>query len=130
MPPPPPPSTVPVPGPRPRPLFWVAQLLRFGWLQARACAFAVCMFAGFALSAVGSYIVRAWRLLDLEPVRYRAAATTAVAVAVYLDFLTHHWLPDLRVPLAVLLVTVSFVLAASWKRPGRAEPDRAVSDSR
>lgn len=279
MTPPPPPPTLPVPGPRPRPLFWAAQLLRFGWLQARACAFAVCMFAGFALSAVvplplprydalllyavaltalfwglrlesgreiaaiagfhvvglafelfkvrmgswsypepawtvvwgvplysgfmyaavGSYIVRAWRLLDLELVRYRAAATTAVAVAVYLNFLTHHWLPDLRVPLAVLLVavtwgtwvrftvgaqrlrmplslsflligvflwiaenvstlldawryphqeqvwalvhpaklgawallvTVSFVLVASWKRPGRAEPDRSVSDSR
>ncbi|OKI15961.1 hypothetical protein A6A08_10215 [Nocardiopsis sp. TSRI0078] len=253
--------------------------MRFAWLQAQACAFAVCMFAGFALSAVvplplprydallvyavaltalfwglrlesgreiaaiagfhvvglafelfkvrmgswsypepawtvvwgvplysgfmyaavGSYIVRAWRLLDLELVRYRAAATTAVAVAVYLNFLTHHWLPDLRVPLAVLLiavtwgtwvrytvggqrlriplslsflligvflwiaenvstlldawryphqaqvwalvhpaklgawallVTVSFVLVASWKRPGRTKEDQPVPNSR
>ncbi|MGW9350244.1 Uncharacterized membrane protein YoaT, DUF817 family [Nocardiopsis flavescens] len=168
--------------------FPLAQLVRFGLLEARACAFAVCMFTGFALSAavplpvprydalllyavaltalfwalrletgreiaaiagfhvvglafelfkvhmgswsypeaawsvvwgvplysgfmyaaVGSYIVRAWRLLDLGLENYRPRAVTAVAVAIYANFLTHHWLPDLRVPLALLLV------AATW----------------
>ncbi|MCY9784752.1 DUF817 domain-containing protein [Nocardiopsis sp. EMB25] len=172
----------------PRLLYVLAQLLRFAWLQARACAFAACMFVGMAAStvvplplprydalllyavavtavfwglrlesgreiaaiagfhvvglafelvkvrlgswsypeqawtvlwgvplysgfmyaAVGSYIVGAWRLLELSLVGYRARATTAVAVAIYLNFLTHHWLPDLRALLAVVLIVVTW----------------------
>ncbi|KOX23850.1 DUF817 domain-containing protein [Nocardiopsis sp. NRRL B-16309] len=175
--------------PRPLVRHGAAQLLRFGWAQARACAFAVGIFAGLALSAavplpiprydalllygvaltaafwilrletgrevlailgfhvvglalevfkvhvgswsypgdawtkvagvplysgfmyaaVGSYIVRAWRLLDLELTDYRPVATTAVAVLVYANFFTHHWLPDVRVWLAAALV------AATWR---------------
>ncbi|WP_116244375.1 DUF817 domain-containing protein [Nocardiopsis sp. FIRDI 009] len=172
----------------PPPRHLLSQLLRFAWLQARACAFAVCMFAGMAAStavplplprydalllyavavtavfwglrlesgreiaaiagfhvvglafelakvrlgswsypeqawtvlwgvplysgfmyaAVGSYIVRAWRLLELSLVDYRARATTAVAIAIYLNFLTHHWLPDFRVLLTVALIAVTW----------------------
>jgi uncharacterized membrane protein YoaT (DUF817 family) len=167
----------------------VAQLLRFAWLEARACAFAVVIFAGLALStvvplpvarydallvygvgatlafwalrletgrevlgtlafhvvglafevvkvrlgswsypedavtkvagvplysgfmyaAVGSYIARAWRLLDLRLTAYRPVATAVLAVAIYANFLTHHVLPDARLLLALLLV------AATWR---------------
>jgi len=167
----------------------VAQLLRFAWLEARACAFAVVIFAGLALStvvplpiarydalllygvvatltfwalrletgrevlgtlafhvvglvfevlkvrlgswaypedavtkvagvplysgfmyaAVGSYIARAWRLMDLRLTRYRPWPTAVLAAAVYANFLTHHFLPDVRVVLALLLV------AATWR---------------
>ena len=166
-----------------------AQLLRFAWLEARACAFAVVIFAGLALStvvplpvarydalllygivatlafwalrletgrevlgtaafhvvglafevlkvrlgswaypeealtkvggvplysgfmyaAVGSYIARAWRLMDLRLTRYRPWPTAVLAAAVYANFVTHHFLPDARVVLALLLV------AATWR---------------
>ncbi|WP_304451205.1 DUF817 domain-containing protein [Nocardiopsis sp. YSL2] len=175
--------------PRPLVRHGAGQLLRFGWAQARACAFAVGIFAGLALSsvvplpiprydalliygvaltaafwllrletgrevlailgfhavglalelfkvhvgswsypgdawtkiggvplysgfmyaAVGSYVVRAWRLLDLRLAGYRPVATTAVAVLVYANFFTHHWLPDVRVWLAAALI------AATWR---------------
>ena len=167
----------------------VAQLLRFAWLEARACAFAVVIFAGLALStvvplpiarydallvygiaatlafwalrletgrevlgtaafhvvglafevlkvrlgswaypeeavtkiggvplysgfmyaAVGSYIARAWRLMDLRLTRYRPWPTAVLAAAIYANFVTHHFLPDVRVVLALLLV------AATWR---------------
>lgn len=40
------------PGPAGRARHAVAQLMRFGWLEARACAFAVVIFAGLALSTL------------------------------------------------------------------------------
>jgi len=168
--------------------FVAAQLVRFGWLEARACTFAVALFAGLAVStvvelpvprydalllyglvvtvlfwlvgletareiaviavfhliglvfelvkvrlgswsypepaltkfggvplysgflyaAVGSYVCRAWRLFDLRLSSYRPLATGLAAGAIYLNFITHHWLPDLRWPLAAVL------LATTW----------------
>lgn len=175
--------------------FWCVQLLRFAWLEARSCAFAVALFAGLACSrflaatvdvplwfpvyrydalllygigltlafrlaglestrdlaavglchavglafelvkvrlgswsypepaalvvagvplysgfmyaAVGSYVCRAWSLLRLTVTGYRPLATGLVAAAIYLNFLTHHWLPDLRWPLAAALLLVT-----------------------
>ncbi|WP_232306737.1 DUF817 domain-containing protein [Thermobifida cellulosilytica] len=66
------------------------------------------LYSGFMYAAVGSYVARAWRLLDLRLTGYRRAATAAVAAAVYLNFFAHHWLPDLRALLAVA------VLAVTW----------------
>ena len=64
------------------------------------------LFAGFMYAAVGSYICQAWRRFDLRVHRYPALGTTLVAVLVYANFYTHHWLPDLRVALAVLGIVV------------------------
>jgi uncharacterized membrane protein YoaT (DUF817 family) len=61
------------------------------------------LYGGFLYAAVGSYVCRAWHLLDLEPVRYRPRAMALVAAAVYAGFFTHHWLPDMRRPPAALL---------------------------
>jgi uncharacterized membrane protein YoaT (DUF817 family) len=59
--------------------------------------FGVPLFAGFMYASVGSYIIQIWRLMDLR-VRhhppYWMAAT--VAVLIYLNFFTHHFIPDLR----------------------------------
>ena len=59
------------------------------------------LFSGFMYAAVGSYICQAWRRFDLRVTRYPAVPTTLVAVAIYANFFTHHWIVDLRVPLAV-----------------------------
>jgi uncharacterized membrane protein YoaT (DUF817 family) len=67
--------------------------------------FGVPLFSGFMYAAVGSYIIQAWRLLDLR-VRhhppYWMAAT--VAILIYLNFFTHHFIPDLRWYLSALVL--------------------------
>jgi uncharacterized membrane protein YoaT (DUF817 family) len=60
------------------------------------------LYSGFMYAAVGSYICQAWRRFDLRVTRYPAVPTTLVAVAIYANFFTHHWIVDLRVPLAVV----------------------------
>jgi uncharacterized membrane protein YoaT (DUF817 family) len=59
------------------------------------------LFSGFMYAAVGSYICQAWHRLDLRVERYPAIAAAVVALGIYANFFTHHWIPDLRVPLAV-----------------------------
>ncbi|HEY3001305.1 MAG TPA: DUF817 domain-containing protein [Kribbellaceae bacterium] len=69
------------------------------------------LFAGFMYAAVGSYICQAWRRLDLRVSGYRPVLTTVCAVLIYANFYTHHWIADLRVPIAVLLLVV---LRRTW----------------
>ncbi|MFE9023763.1 DUF817 domain-containing protein [Streptomyces sp. NPDC007808] len=65
------------------------------------------LYGGFLYAAVGSYVCRAWRLFDLELVRYRPRSTALVAAAVYVNFFSHHWLPDARWLLAGLLLAAT-----------------------
>jgi len=55
------------------------------------------LFAGFMYAAIGSYIVQAWRLLDMR-IRhhppYWMAAT--IAILIYVNFFTHHYIGDYR----------------------------------
>lgn len=55
------------------------------------------LFSGFMYAAVGSYIIQAWRLLDLR-VRHHPPYWMAalVAVLIYVNFFTHHALGDAR----------------------------------
>ncbi|TYC22446.1 MULTISPECIES: DUF817 domain-containing protein [unclassified Micromonospora] len=58
---------------------------------------AVPLFSGFMYAAVGSYLVRVNRLFDLRFVRYpRRWATAVVAAAIYANFFTNHYVPDIR----------------------------------
>ena len=76
--------------------------------------FGVPLYSGFLYAAVGSYVLAAWRLFDLRISGYRPVATAAVAVAIYVNLITHHWLPDLRWPLAALLVAVTWGAAVHF----------------
>ncbi|MFI1439750.1 DUF817 domain-containing protein [Streptomyces fructofermentans] len=69
------------------------------------------LYGGFLYSAVGSYCCRAWRIMDLSLSRYRPRTMAVLAAAVYLNFFTHHWLPDVRLLLAVLLLAAT---AGTW----------------
>ena len=59
--------------------------------------FGVPLFSGFMYAAVGSYIIQSWRLLDLRirhhPPYWMAAL---IALAIYANFFTHHYIADLR----------------------------------
>ncbi len=59
--------------------------------------FGVPLFSGFMYAAVGSYIIQAWRLLDLR-VRHHPPywMSAIVAVAIYANFFTHHYIGDYR----------------------------------
>jgi len=61
------------------------------------------LFSGFMYAAVGSYIMQAWRLFDLRIERHPPYwMTTLIAVAIYLNFFTHHALGDYRWTLAAI----------------------------
>ena len=64
------------------------------------------LYSGFQYAAVASYVIAAWRLLRLRFTRYPSRAPAlALAAAIYANFFTHHWLPDLRwLLMAVTLV--------------------------
>ncbi|MCA0157367.1 DUF817 domain-containing protein [Tsukamurella sp. M9C] len=66
------------------------------------------LYAGFMYAAVGSYVCQAFRRFDLTVSRYRTGAVLVLALAAYANFFTHHFLPDLRVVIALgfLVVTV------------------------
>jgi uncharacterized membrane protein YoaT (DUF817 family) len=55
------------------------------------------LFSGFMYAAVGSYIARAWRLFDFQFSRYPPVwATVVLAIAIYVNFFSHHYIGDLR----------------------------------
>lgn len=59
--------------------------------------FGVPLFSGFMYAAVGSYIIQAWRLFDLK-IKHHPPYWMAIVVAVliYLNFFTHHYVGDFR----------------------------------
>ncbi|MEJ3405763.1 DUF817 domain-containing protein [Rathayibacter sp. YIM 133350] len=70
------------------------------------------LFSGFMYAAVGSYMVRVYRLFDLRFTRYpRRWITAIIAAAIYANFFTHHYIWDLR---WLLLAAVG----VAWWRTG------------
>lgn len=65
------------------------------------------LFSGFMYAAVGSYMVRVYRLFDLRFDRYpRRWVTALIAAGIYLNFFAHHFWIDLR----WLLIAAVFVV--------------------
>ncbi|MGH1559462.1 DUF817 family protein [Caulobacter segnis] len=63
------------------------------------------LFTGFMYACVGSYIARIWRLFDITFERYPPFWSTHIlAVLIYANFFTHHYMIDLRVGLFALSV--------------------------
>lgn len=67
------------------------------------------LFSGFMYAAVGSYIARAWRVLHLRFTYYpHRAATVVLALFIYINFFTHHYVYDIRYVL-FLAVAVLYI---------------------
>jgi uncharacterized membrane protein YoaT (DUF817 family) len=78
------------------------------------------LFSGFMYAAVGSYMVRVYRLFDLGFERYpRRWLTAVVAAAIYANFFTHHWWWDARWVL-LLAVVLLWARATLYARVWRA----------
>jgi uncharacterized membrane protein YoaT (DUF817 family) len=55
------------------------------------------LFSGFMYAAVGSYIIQAWRLLDLRVTHHPPYWMAGfMALAIYANFFTHHYVGDYR----------------------------------
>ena len=55
------------------------------------------LFSGFMYGAIGSYIARAWRLFEIRFERYPPLwGPWLLAILAYINFFTHHYLPDIR----------------------------------
>ena len=68
---------------------------------------AVPLFSGFMYAAVGSYMVRVYRLFDLRFAAYpRRWITAILAGAIYANFFTHHYIWDLRWVLLAAVVLI------------------------
>lgn len=77
------------------------------------------LFSGFMYAAVGSYIARIWRIFDFRFTAYPPLwQSVALAVAIYVNFFAHHWLPDLRYALFAMLFVI-FARTRIWFRVWR-----------
>lgn len=67
------------------------------------------LFSGFMYAAVGSYMARVIRLFDMRFAPYPPFWTSvALAIAIYVNFFAHHFLPDIRVGLFAATVLLFF----------------------
>lgn len=80
------------------------------------------LFTGFMYACVGSYLARSTRLLELRYTNYPPLwATLALALAIYVNFFTHHFAIDIRLALfaaTVLLFArtrVYFLVDKDWR---------------
>jgi uncharacterized membrane protein YoaT (DUF817 family) len=59
--------------------------------------YTVPLFAGFMYSAVGSYIARCWRIFKFHFSKYPPVVYTIILAALsYMNFITHHFVYDIR----------------------------------
>ncbi|MDP5239759.1 DUF817 domain-containing protein [Uliginosibacterium sp. 31-16] len=69
--------------------------------------FGVPLFSGFMYAAVGSYIMQAWRILDLRVLHHPPYwMTSTLAVLLYANLFTHHYIGDFRWYLAALALGI------------------------
>jgi len=71
--------------------------------------FGVPLYSGFMYAAVAGYMCQAWRLLDIELENYPPyALSVPLSVGIYLNFFTHHFIPDARWLLAACVFAVFY----------------------
>jgi uncharacterized membrane protein YoaT (DUF817 family) len=67
------------------------------------------LFTGFMYACIGSYMVRAIRLFDMRFSPYPPFWMTALlALAIYVNFFSHHFMPDFRYPLMLTTLVLFF----------------------
>ena len=81
------------------------------------------LYSGFMYASVASYIMQAWRLMQLKITEFpRFALAVGLSVAIYANFFTNHYIVDLRWPLAAAVLVlfrrtqVNFVVVSKVRR--------------
>ena len=77
------------------------------------------LFTGFMYAAVGSFIARCWRLCDFKFTGHPPLwSVMALAALIYVNFFTHHYMPDMRWPLiaaACLMFSRAWIWFKVWR---------------
>jgi uncharacterized membrane protein YoaT (DUF817 family) len=74
------------------------------------------MFSGFMYAAVGSYMARVIRIFDMRFAPYPPLwVTWTLAIAIYINFFAHHFLPDIRIVLFAATILI-FARTRIWFR--------------
>jgi uncharacterized membrane protein YoaT (DUF817 family) len=77
------------------------------------------LFTGFMYASVGSYIARAWRVFDFRFTGHPPLPfVMALAAAIYINFFTHHFIPDMRIGLfavSALLFCRTWINYRIWR---------------
>ncbi len=69
--------------------------------------FGVPLYSGFMYASVASYLCQAWRRLDIQLMQWPSSYIVApLALAIYLNFFTHHFWVDIRWGLSILVVII------------------------
>lgn len=75
------------------------------------------LFSGFMYAAVGSYLARVWRIFDFRFDRFPSLwVQSALAIAIYVNFFTHHFTIDIRFALFVASALI-YGPCMIWFRP-------------
>jgi len=75
------------------------------------------LFSGFMYAAVGSYLARVWRIFNFEFTRFPPLWPQLVlALLIYVNFFSHHYLPDIRLLLFAAAV-IFYGPAIVWFKP-------------
>jgi uncharacterized membrane protein YoaT (DUF817 family) len=70
------------------------------------------LFSGFMYASVGSYLARTTRIVDMRYTRYpNKAVTVVLALLIYVNFFTHHFIPDIRI---LLFIAVAAAFGPTW----------------
>lgn len=83
-----------------------------GWTKVAG----VPLYSGFMYASVASYLCQAWRRLQVGLTNWpRSIWTVPLGAAIYLNFMTHHYILDLRWILTGLLFLLFFRTAVSFQ---------------
>lgn len=75
--------------------------------EAYTKIYGVPLYSGFMYASVGSYICQAWRNLQLETINWPKSIWAIIAgAAIYFNFITNAFIPDLRLYITVFLLIV------------------------
>lgn len=67
------------------------------------------LFSGFMYAAVGSYISLSWKYMKLSLTHApNYALSIVLSILIYLNFFTHHFLPDVRYLLMLMVLVLFF----------------------
>jgi len=88
--------------------------------EAYSKVWGVPLYSGFMYASVASYLCQAWRRLDVSLVRWPSPwLTVPLAAAIYLNFFTHHFIPDFR------WVLTGAIFLVFWRAQVRFRVERA-----
>ena len=71
------------------------------------------LYSGFMYAAIASYMCQAWRRFKLDVDHLPMAPTMFVALLIYANFYTNHWLPDAR---WILVAAALLLMRKTWVR--------------